>query len=95
MAAAEQVKPISYLKSHTTDIVNSFDAGQEEPIIITQNGEAKMVVMSIDAYRESRRRVERMEEQHAFMKLVALGNKEIAAGDVVTEEAFLADLDKD
>ncbi|HEX8602739.1 MAG TPA: type II toxin-antitoxin system Phd/YefM family antitoxin [Pseudoduganella sp.] len=95
MAAAEQIKPISYLKSNTTDIVNSFDAGQEEPIIITQNGEAKMVVMSIEAYRESKRRVERIEEQHAFMKLVALGNKEIAAGGIVTEEEFLADLYRD
>lgn len=95
MAAAEQVKPISYLKSNTTDIVNNFDAGQEEPIIITQNGEAKMVVMSIDAYREAKRRVERIEEQHAFMKLIALGNKEIAAGEVQTEEAFLDELYKD
>jgi prevent-host-death family protein len=93
MAAFEQVKPISYLKSNTTDIVNEFDAGQNEPIVITQNGEAKMVVMSIEAYRESKRRAERMERQHALMKLVALGNKEIAAGEVVSEEDFLRDLD--
>lgn len=92
---AEKIKPISYLKSNTTDIVNSFDAGQEEPIIVTQNGEAKMVVMSIEAYREGKRKLERIEEQHAFMKLIALGNKEIAAGEVVTEEAFLDDLYRD
>lgn len=92
MAALEQVKPISYLKSNTTDIVSEFDAGQNEPIVITQNGEAKMVVMSIEAYRESKRRAERMEQQHALMKLVVLGNKEIAAGEVVSEEDFLRDL---
>jgi len=40
---AEQIKPISYLKSNAADIVKNF-ATNPETIIITQNGEAKMVV---------------------------------------------------
>ena len=30
-------------------------AGQHDPIIITQNGEAKMVVLSMHAYQENKR----------------------------------------
>ena len=35
-----------------------------------------------------------MQEQHAFMKLIAMGNQEIARGDVVSEEDFLSSLDQ-
>jgi prevent-host-death family protein len=95
MDITEQIKPISYLKSNTTEIVNSFDAGQDQPIIITQNGEAKMVVVSIKAYQEQLRRTKEINEQLAFMKLMAMGNQEIAAGKLVSEEEFLDSLDKD
>ncbi len=40
MSLAEQIKPISYLKSNAADIVTAF-ADNPESIIITQNGEAK------------------------------------------------------
>lgn len=95
MDATERIKPISYLKAHTTEIVSGFDGGQHDPIIITQNGEAKMVVLSMHAYQENKRHLRQLREQHAFMKLIAMGNAEIARGDVVTEEDFLAQLDKD
>ena len=49
MSLAVQIKPISYLKTNATDIVKEF-AVNPETIIITQNGEAKMVVMDIGAY---------------------------------------------
>jgi len=86
---AEKIKPISYLKSNATEIISSFDAGQDEPIIIIQNGEAKMVVMSIAAYQEINRKMASIEEQHAFMKLVALGNKEISADEVLPAGTFI------
>ena len=43
MTLATQIKPISYLKSNAADIVKDFLVNPE-PLIITQNGEAKMVV---------------------------------------------------
>lgn len=95
MNLKERIKPISYLKANTTEIVNNFDAGQDEPIIITQNGEAKMVVLSMHAYQEGKRQAQQMQEQHAFMKLIAMGNHDIARGDVISEEDFLAGLDQD
>lgn len=95
MEATERIKPISYLKANTAEIVSGFDGGQHDPIIITQNGEAKMVVLSMHAYQENKRHLRQLREQHAFMKLIAIGNAEIARGDVVTEEDFLAQLGRD
>jgi len=46
MSLSEQIKPISYLKSSAAEIVRKF-AVNPEPIIITQNGVAKMAVMPI------------------------------------------------
>ena len=95
MDATERIKPISYLKANTTEIVSGFDGGQHDPIIITQNGEAKMVVLSMHAYQENKRHLRQLREQHAFMKLIAMGNADIARGDTVTEDDFLARLDQD
>ena len=44
MSLAQQIKPISYLKSHAADIIKNF-ATNPDPLIITQNGEAKLVVL--------------------------------------------------
>ena len=48
---------------------------QNEPLIITQNGEAKAVMQSIDSY-------EQMQETLALLKILALGNRQIEAGRV-------------
>jgi PHD/YefM family antitoxin component YafN of YafNO toxin-antitoxin module len=54
--------------------------GQAEPLIITQNGEAKVVLQDIASY-------EQTQETLALLKILALGNRQIEAGKVepVTE----------
>ncbi|PUE41677.1 type II toxin-antitoxin system Phd/YefM family antitoxin [Limnohabitans sp. Bal53] len=81
MSLSTQIKPISYLKSHAAEIVKDF-ATNPEPLIITQNGEAKMVVMDIAEY-------ERQQETFALLKLVSMGQKELAQGRVSDMDAFL------
>ena len=44
MKLSERVRPISWLKSHAAEIVRDFEENRS-PLIVTQNGEAKMVVM--------------------------------------------------
>ena len=46
MGIARQIKPISYLKSHAAEIARHL-GDSAEPLVITQNGEAKMVVQEI------------------------------------------------
>jgi prevent-host-death family protein len=85
MSLAEQIKPISYLKSNAADIVKGF-ADNPESIIITQNGEAKMVVMDIGAY-------ERQQETMALLKLLSLGKKEFQDGKFQSAEKFFEEMD--
>lgn len=72
MKYSEQVKPISYLKSHTADVVRDLSKHQK-PLIITQNGEAKIVVQDIQTY-------EQTQETLALLKILALGNSQIEQG---------------
>ena len=81
MKYSEQVKPISYLKSHTADVVRDLNEHQK-PLIITQNGEAKIVVQDIQTY-------EQTQETLALLKILALGNNQIEQGRVgPSTEAF-------
>lgn len=49
MKLSTQVKPISYLKSHAAQIVKDVSESRES-VLITQNGEAKLVVMDVHSY---------------------------------------------
>jgi prevent-host-death family protein len=81
MKYSEQVKPISYLKSHAADVVRDLSE-HHRPLIITQNGEAKIVVQDIQTY-------EQTQETLALLKVLALGNRQIEQGRVTpTTEAF-------
>ena len=53
MKFSSHIKPISYLKSHTAEIVRELSESRE-PLLITQNGEAKLVVMDVKSYEEGR-----------------------------------------
>ena len=85
MSLAEQIKPISYLKSNAADIVKEF-ATNPESIIITQNGEAKMVVMDIGEY-------ERQQETMALLKLLNLGRKDLKEGKFPSADDFFSEMD--
>ncbi|WP_321952359.1 type II toxin-antitoxin system Phd/YefM family antitoxin [Paraburkholderia bannensis] len=74
MRFSSQVKPISYLKANAAEVLAQL-AEQREPLIITQNGEAKAVLQDVASYEET-------QETLALLKLLALGNQEVAAGKV-------------
>ncbi len=74
MKFSSQIKPISYLKSHAAEIVRNLHE-QQEPLIITQNGEAKVVIQDIKSY-------ELTQETMALLKILALGNRQIEEGEV-------------
>lgn len=72
MQATQHIKSISYLKSHAAQIAESLDMNGT-PFIITQNGEASMVVEGIKQYQDK-------ENLIAMLKLVAMGEKDRVAG---------------
>jgi prevent-host-death family protein len=74
MTLSRQIKPISYLKTNAAAIVRNL-AEDGGPLIITQNGEAKVVIQDIASY-------EQTQETMALLRIVALANKEIEEGKV-------------
>jgi prevent-host-death family protein len=74
MRYSSQVKPISYLKANAADILLQL-AEQRQPLVITQNGEAKAILQDVASYEET-------QETLALLKILALGNQEIEAGKV-------------
>ncbi|WP_144639361.1 type II toxin-antitoxin system Phd/YefM family antitoxin [Bordetella genomosp. 13] len=75
MKYSTQVKPISYLKSHAAEIVKDLSESRE-PMLITQNGEAKLVVMDVRSYEEQ-------EQALALLQLLANNRREIEEGRLV------------
>jgi len=86
MKFSSQIKPISYLKSHAAEIVKNLSESRE-PLLITQNGEAKLVVLDVKTYEEQ-------EATLALLKILALGNHEIEQGRFRDIEAAFEELDK-
>jgi prevent-host-death family protein len=84
MKYSSQIKPISYLKAHAAEIVRNLGE-HGEPLIITQNGEAKAVVQDIRSY-------ESMQETLALLKILALGTRQIEEGRVRPVAEALAEL---
>jgi prevent-host-death family protein len=82
MRYSSQVRPISYLKANAAEVLTQL-AEQREPLVITQNGEAKAVLQDVASYEET-------QETLALLKILALGQREVEAGrirpvaDVVT-----------
>jgi prevent-host-death family protein len=75
---SRQIKPISYLKAHAAEIVRNLNEHQE-PLVITQNGEAKVVIQDIGSY-------EQTQETLALLKILALGTRQIGEGKVQPAE---------
>ena len=78
MKLSKQIKPISYLKAHAAEIVRNLSK-QQEPLIITQNGKAKVVIQDIESYEQTQHTI-------ALLKILSLGTRQIAEGKVLPAE---------
>ncbi|MBT9611026.1 MAG: type II toxin-antitoxin system Phd/YefM family antitoxin [Aquabacterium sp.] len=74
MRYASQVKPISYLKANAAEVLAHITE-LREPLVITQNGEAKAVLLDVASFDET-------QETLALLKILALGTQDVAAGKV-------------
>ena len=75
MRYSSHIKPISYLKANAADVLSKL-SDDHEPMVITQNGEAKAVIQDIESY-------ENTQETLALLKILALGSGEVQAGKVI------------
>ena len=84
MKFSEQIKPISYLKAHAAEIIRTLGEGGE-PLVITQNGEAKAVLQDVASY-------EQTQETLALLQILALGNRQIEEGKVIPANEVFEDI---
>ena len=86
MRLSTHIKPISYLKDNAAQIVKDL-TDSREPLLITQNGESKLVVMDVQSYEDNIQTL-------AMLKILALGQNQIKNGQYKTVEQAFAELDK-
>jgi prevent-host-death family protein len=75
MKYSTRIKPISYVKANAAALIREL-AEKREPLVITQNGEARAVMQDVATY-------EQTQETLALLKILALGNRQIEQGKVV------------
>lgn len=84
MRYSTQVKPISYIKANAAEVLEKLSE-TSDPMIITQHGEAKAVLMDIRAY-------EQAQETLAMVRLVAHAREESRQGKTRPFREFLLEL---
>ena len=86
MNIKEDIKPISYVKSHAAEIIKYINE-KHRPIIITQNGEAKGVFIDSESYQN-------MKDTMNLMKLIILAENEYADKKITSQDEVFTKLDK-
>jgi prevent-host-death family protein len=83
MSKVPNIIPITDLRQDAASVLRRVRASRE-PIFITQRGRAAAVMMSTEEY-------ERAEHDRELLRLLALGEKDIAEGKTIEMEKVLAD----
>ncbi len=86
MQLSQTIKPISYLKSKTADVINSVSENKQS-IIITQNGEAKVVIQDIKSY-------ESLRNSLSLLKLIVQSEDDIRKRNVTPQDEMFENLEK-
>ena len=86
MQLSQTIKPISFLKTKTADVINSVNENRQ-PIIITQNGEAKAIIQDIKSYESLRNSI-------SLLKLIIQSEEDIQNGNVIHQDEMFEKLEK-
>lgn len=73
MKYSDSIKPISYLKTHASEVLRDV-CSKRETMIITHHGEAKVIVQDIHVY-------EQTQESLALLKILAQASASIERGE--------------
>lgn len=88
MQLSGQIKSITYLKNNTGEVMSKL-AEERQPFVITQNGEAKAVLMEVNDYDEQMHKI-------AMLQRLLVAAQEMEQGqyrsvDEVFDEILAAD----
>ncbi|WP_277189263.1 type II toxin-antitoxin system Phd/YefM family antitoxin [Caballeronia sp. BR00000012568055] len=79
-----RVRPLSHLKSRAAEMIRNI-VESREPMLITQNGEAKVVVQDVQSYED-------LQQTLALLKILAMGQRNIEAGDCVSADEVFTEI---
>lgn len=80
----ECIKPISYIKTNAADMMN-FVNDRKEPLVITQNGEARAVLIDVESYQE-------MKNAFNLLKIIQFSEQNMKSGKYKTVSEVFANL---
>ena len=86
MNLVEAIKPISFFKSHASEVIRDI-TNNHKTMIISQNGEARVIIQDIKVY-------EQTQESLALLKILAISSKNLEKGKVKPASSVFADLRK-
>jgi prevent-host-death family protein len=75
----QDIKPISYVKAHITDVVNHV-AESRSTLLITQNGDPKAVLIDLETYQQLLNAVN-------LSKLLSFSDQDLKTGRLNSHEA--------
>ncbi|MDO9047515.1 MAG: type II toxin-antitoxin system Phd/YefM family antitoxin [Methylobacter sp.] len=86
MSILQDIRPVSYLKSRSADILKQVN-DTHRPIIITQNGEPKAVLQDPESY-------ENMRNTIGLLKLLSLAEEDVRQGKTVAQNQVFQNIEK-
>ena len=86
MNLTDDIRPISYIKANAASILNQVNESQR-PVFVTQNGEAKAVIMDAVSYQN-------LQNALGLLKLISQGEKDIADGKFTPQDEFFKSFEK-
>jgi prevent-host-death family protein len=86
MIPSKSIKPISYIKTHISEIIRDV-TDNRGTMIITHNGEAKAILQDIKLY-------EQTQDSLALLKILALSSKSLKDGKVKPIKDAFHDIDE-
>ena len=85
MNIVNDIKPITYLKSRSADLLNQINETQR-PVIITQNGEPRAVLQDPKSY-------ENMRNAIGILKLISQGEADVRRGGTKPQEKMFSEME--
>jgi prevent-host-death family protein len=85
MNTKQDIRPISFVKANAANMLDQVNE-THRPIIITQNGEAKAVLMDTESY-------DSMQNAIGILKLISMGEKDIKDGKITEQNSFFSTIE--
>lgn len=83
----EEIRPISYIKAHAAEVLDSINGGKV-PIVITQNGEARAVLLDIESYQT-------MQDAFGLLSIFRIAEEEYSSGQAASLDEVAAEIQRE